>query len=177
MADVNHFAEHLAELASAVPDEAAVLALHEQPEVHERSLALAHRLAESLGWKVREERRSQRRATRVLRDPEHGRLTLFHGSGAVSVRAGVQPFDELFDDDPGDRELTRHVTAHFDRLPVRDLLSEGNSSSSSGCGGFAQQVRTPTAGSAPRSCAGRWAPSASRCETCPSWAGLRRTSK
>lgn len=124
MSDVKNFAERLAELAGDLPRETAVLALHEQPEAAERGLALAHRLSDSLGWKVREEQTSRRRATNVLRDPHHGRMTVFRESGAVSVRASIAPFDELFDDDLGDEGLTRHLSKQVDRLGLPDLLSD-----------------------------------------------------
>lgn len=124
MADTTTFTERLARLAGDLPREIAVLALHEQTEVDERGLALAHRLAASLGWTVREEQTSRRRATSVLRDPRHGRAIVFGASGAVSVRAAIAPFDELFDDDPGDEELSRQVTKQLDRLDLPDILSE-----------------------------------------------------
>lgn len=122
MADTT-FAERLTALAGDVPDETAVLALQEQTGSQERGVALAHRLAESLGWAVREDTTSRRRATTLLRDPERGRMTVYRDSGAVALRTSLAPFDELFDKDPGDEELIRHLSEQLDGLHLVDAFS------------------------------------------------------
>ncbi|WP_278235924.1 hypothetical protein [Isoptericola sp. AK164] len=119
--------DRLAELAGKIPHEVAVHHLVDQPEVEERGLAHAYRLAETLGWSVREEKTSRGRAARMLRDPDRGRLAVFHASGAVALKTSVGPFDELFDGDPGDDELATHARKHLERLGVTELVADGES--------------------------------------------------
>ncbi len=118
------FIERLAGLAGDVPDAAVVVALKEQHEVRERGLAVAHSLGDSLGWKASDRYRHDRKATTVLRDPDRGRMTVFHDSGAVAVRSNTAPFDELFEKDPGDEALTEQVREQFRRFSLEDLLSD-----------------------------------------------------
>lgn len=124
MSDLTHFAERLVDLTGDLPRETAVLALHEQPDAWKQGMTLAHQLSDSLGWTVREEQTSRRRASTLLRDTHRGRISVFRESGAVSVHSSIAPFDELFGDDPGNESLTRDVSERLGRLGLADLLSE-----------------------------------------------------
>lgn len=119
----NNLAERLARLAGSVPDAAQVIALPEAAEVRELGVALAQSLGAALGWKISEKQVDMRKSATVLRDPDRGRVTVFHASGAVSLRSTVAPFDELFAKDPGDVSLTERLRDQVRHLAVEDLLA------------------------------------------------------
>ena len=58
----------------------------------------------------------------VMRLPEGGRAVTFLASGALVVKAGVEPFSDLFQDDPGDQALTASLTGWQEKLRISELL-------------------------------------------------------
>lgn len=85
----------------------------------------------------------RRRETTVFLHGSGGRATVFHASGAVSLKAGIDPFSELFDEDPGSEKLTAMVHDMVNRLGIPQLVNAEDRI------GFERLFRIKAAGSDP----------------------------
>lgn len=120
----NTLTEQLISLAGKVPDAVDVVQLA-QPDVgtvQQRLTALTSTVAELTGLDAKKAEKVTGKDRTLLQLPGQLRATGFHASGALSVQLALGPFEDLFKDDPGDRELTAMLTQAADRLGLGDLL-------------------------------------------------------
>lgn len=124
MSTFDTFAEQLTRLAPDVPDQVPVLALDPQRDQIGRGVELAHRLGENLGFDLRAAKLDRGATTTLLRDESGGRVRVFHASGALELRTRTEPFEELFDTDPGDEKLTDLTSSWADKLALPGLVPD-----------------------------------------------------
>lgn len=119
-------AEQLVGLAPEVPDEIPVISLDRQDDKVGFATRVAGQWAAALQLDVADTVVERRRTMTKLRYASGGRSTLFHASGAASIRTGISPFAELFDADPGDEALGRLAQEWADKFGLADLLPAGD---------------------------------------------------
>jgi hypothetical protein len=124
MSTFDTFAEQLARLAPETPDQVPVVSLDPHRDQVGHGLELAHRLGESLGLDLQARKIDRGATTTVLYDEAGGRVRVFHASGAVALRSRTEPFEELFDADPGDERLISMTTSWADKLTLPGLVPD-----------------------------------------------------
>lgn len=120
-------AERLATMIDNVPETVPVvqLARPSADDIRRRLDGLMAPVAELTGTRPAELKAEVGPARTVLRGPAGTRAVGFHASGSMLVRRGLAPFDELFESDPGDDELTGMVEQTAERLGLHKLMPDG----------------------------------------------------
>ena len=116
--------EQLGSMVETVPDVVDVVQLT-QPDVgtiQTRLRELVGRVADVAGLESARLSVETQSVQTVMRQP--GQLTAvgFHDSGAMSVTLDVAPFDAIFDEDPGDDELTALSRRASEQLGLSKLV-------------------------------------------------------
>jgi len=124
MTTLSDLTEHLESLIEHVPDTTEVLELT-PPTAEEstrRTGAVIDMVGAVTGLDVTQGKRELSEARVVIRLPEGGRAVTFLASGALVIKAGIDPFADLFEADPGDEELTTSLTGWQEKLRISELF-------------------------------------------------------
>jgi hypothetical protein len=122
-------AEELSSMLDRVPDAVDLVQLA-QPDVGtvQRRLGdLIGRVAEVAGLELERPQVETREVRTVMGVPGQLRATGFHASGAMSVKLEVAPFDDLFEADPGDDELSALCQRAVEGLGLQKLVPDDDS--------------------------------------------------
>lgn len=124
MTTFSELTERLESLIEHVPDVTEVLELTPPTpeESARRTEAVIDTVGAVTGLDVTPGKRELTDARVVMRLPEGGRAVTFLASGALVVKAGIEPFADLFQDDPGDEALTASLTGWQEKLRISELL-------------------------------------------------------
>jgi hypothetical protein len=122
-------AEQLSSMVDRVPDAVEVVQL-DQPSVgtvQKRLLELIESVATAAGVEPDRPEIETQKIRTVMRLPGRLRATGFHASGAMTVTLDLAPFDDLFDNDPGDDDLAALTQRASERVGLQRLVPEGDS--------------------------------------------------
>lgn len=117
----------LVELVGEVPSvtEVVELATPRPEEYVRRNEKLLAGLAETAGIRLEPSKGgTQLRERTVYRGEDGGRAVTFHASGALTLSAGVDPLDDLFDEVLPDEKLRGVVDAAAERLGLAGFVDE-----------------------------------------------------
>jgi hypothetical protein len=93
-------------------------------EVERRVLALVDGVSEVAGLDLQRPEIENRAQSTRARLPGELLVRGFHASGAIEAKLAVRPFEDVFDADPGDEQLTALAERALDGLGLRSLLPE-----------------------------------------------------
>jgi len=124
MTTFDELAERLESMSDPVPDTVEVLdlAAPSAEESERRTERLLESFGDISGIHVGVREREQSDARTVLRLSNGGRAVTFRASGALIIKAGFEPFADLFDSDPGDEELTATLDGLHEKLGLTSLV-------------------------------------------------------
>ena len=124
MTTFSELTERLESMAERVPDAAEVLELAAPTteESAERTDRLLNAFGAVAGLDVTGGKREQSESRTVLHLRNGGRAVTFHASGALVMKSAVEPFDDLFDSDPGDEKLTSTLAEFQEKLGLASLV-------------------------------------------------------
>lgn len=116
--------ERLVSLIDTVPDVADVIELPppDLGTVQRRAARLLRSAAEVAGLRLGDLKLQNQKARSVLSGPAALRAVGFHASGAMTVSLGLDPFDDVFGEDPGDEELGALVNRSAESLGLPELI-------------------------------------------------------
>jgi hypothetical protein len=126
MTTVTELAERLASMVGEVPEATEIVELAPaEPQTSERrTTALLAAFAEVADIDVTGGKRRSTEARTVMHLPGGGRAVTFTASGAMIIRAGIEPFAELYPSDPGDDRLKESMEEISGKLGLAGLLPE-----------------------------------------------------
>jgi hypothetical protein len=124
MTTFDELAERLESMSDQVPDTVDILdlAAPSAEESERRTEGLLESFGDISGVHVGVRERMQSDSRTVLRLSGGGRAVTFRASGALIIKAEFEPFADLFDSDPGDKELTATLDGLQEKLGLASLV-------------------------------------------------------
>lgn len=118
--------EQLSSMIKDVPDTVDILELTapDVGTVQRRTTDLLRRSAELAGFDVGDAKVENQKTRTLITLANGARAVGFHASGAMVANLGLEPFDKIFDKDPGDDDLTRFAERAADALSVAGLVPQ-----------------------------------------------------